>query len=389
MPLSAIDTPAAWGSPLFQASLKSERSDFIVDEMLDIEMDGEGEHLYFHLQKSGLNTDEVAKLLETTYNVGSKDVGLAGMKDRHAITSQWFSVTTPQSSEVFELALADFNTPDKTVQMLKWARHSRKLRHGAHKGNRFVITLRDVKPVDSTAQDQLMPAVALRIKAIAEGGFPNYIGPQRFGFGGQNLVRARQWFKQPKKRTSRQQRSLWLSAARSAVFNAVCAKRVEAGNWNCLLPGEPAMLDGSRSYFETGESAAKISPESAETSSAERGVTSSVEDLEARLKAFDIHPSAPWWGRGRAPGSDECAAFEALILSDFSDLCEGLEKAGLSQERRAIRAMAQDFTHQWIDKSTLELNFRLSPGLFATTLLSELGVCKEPERRPVKDPLEE
>jgi tRNA pseudouridine13 synthase len=148
MSVSTIDTPAAWGSALFNASLKSERSDFIVDEMLDIDMEGEGEHLYLHLQKSGMNTDELAQLLEKAYNVSSKDVGLAGMKDRHAITSQWFSVTSPESSGPLEALLADFNTPDKEVEILKSIRHSRKLRHGAHKGNRFVITLRDVIPVE-------------------------------------------------------------------------------------------------------------------------------------------------------------------------------------------------------------------------------------------------
>jgi tRNA pseudouridine13 synthase len=364
MSVSAIDTPAAWGSPLFHASLKSERSDFIVDEVLDIDMEGEGEHLYLHLQKSGMNTDELAQLIEKAYKVGSKDVGLAGMKDRHAITSQWFSVTSPETVEVLEAVLADFNTPEKEVLILESIRHSRKLRHGAHKGNRFVITLRDVTPVDFQSKEALAESLAARIESIAQSGFPNYIGPQRFGFGGQNLVRARQWFKQPKKRTSRQQRSLWLSAARSAVFNAVCAKRVEAGNWQSLLPGEPPMLDGTRSFFETA-------------------AENSIEELNARLEAFDIHPSAPWWGRGRTPTSGECADFEAAILSDFADVCAGLEKAGLSQERRAIRAMAGDLTHRWLDESTLQLSFHLSPGLFATTLLSELGVCKEPDRRTV------
>lgn len=360
----AIDTPAAWGSPLFHASLKSERSDFIVDEEVDIEMEGEGEHLYLHLQKSGMNTDELAQLLEKAYGVSSKDVGLAGMKDRHAITTQWFSVTTPSGSELFEALLAEFNTPEKEAVILKSVRHSRKLRHGAHKGNRFVITLRDVTSAESESYEQLVQSLALRVESIAQSGFPNFIGPQRFGFGGQNLVRARQWFKQPKKRTSRQQRSLWLSAARSAVFNAVCRKRVEAGNWQSLLPGEPAILDGTRSFFEMGES--------------------SVEELDARLQAFDIHPSAPWWGRGRTPTTGECATFEDEILSEFSDFCEGLEKAGLSQERRAIRAMARDFEHQWLDNSTLQLSFHLSPGIFATTLLKELGVCTEPDRRPVE-----
>jgi len=98
------------------------------------------------------------------------------------------------------------------------------------------------------------------------------------------------------------------------------------------------------------------------------------------LRAFDIHPSAPWWGRGRSPTADECATFEDAVLEDFKDVCQGMEKAGLTQERRAIRAIAQNLTHVWLDNSTLQLSFHLSPGIFATTLLNELCLCVEPER---------
>lgn len=360
-------TPAAWGLPLFHASIKSQPHDFIVDEVLDIDMQGEGEHVYLHLQKSGMNTDELAQLLEKAYGVGSKDVGLAGLKDRHAITSQWFSVTSPEGCEPLEALLPQISMSGKQVVILKSCRHSRKLRRGAHSGNRFVITLRDVTPLQSDSYSQLAQLLAQRIDSVRQFGFPNYIGEQRFGFGGQNLLRARQWFRQPKKRTSRLQRSLWLSAARSAVFNAVCAKRVEAGNWQSLLPGEPAILDGSRSFFQTDASEG----------------ASVTAQLEARLQTFDIHPSAPWWGRGRPPASDECAAFETEVIDKYADLCAGLEKAGLSQERRAIRALAGDIAYQWLDNSTLQLSFHLSPGNFATTLLAQLGVCTESERQSV------
>ena len=361
-PMSVTDnTPPAHDKALFTACYKQVPADFRVDEQMDIEHDGSGEHLYLRISKTGMNTNELVSLLEEAYSVRSQDVGLSGMKDRHAITSQWFSITTPKEVDTFQLVLENSNTEHKHAQIVDSRRHSRKLRRGAHTANAFVITLRDIQPSDNLTAADVIEGVTSRLDSLDKSGFPNYIGPQRFGFGGQNLVRARQWFRQPRKRASRQQRSLWLSAGRSAIFNAVCAGRVNQGSWQTILPGEPAILDGTRSFFDTQGS--------------------SGEELAERLQRFDIHPSAPWWGRGASLAQSECAEFENQILANYDDVCAGLDRAGLTQERRAIRAQVYALTHQWIDDTTLELSFSLSPGVFATTLLRELGVCREPEQR--------
>jgi len=307
MLLSVPDTPPASGMALFHATLKSTPVDFRVDEILGFEPDESGEHLYLQLEKRDMNTNELAELLENTYSVSSRDVGYAGMKDRHAITCQWFSVTTPRDENVLYEALntqcltpARKASPDelnqcKEVRIRRAVRHSRKLRRGAHRANRFSITLRDVKWQAAIGKQDREQLLTSRIQLIKERGFPNYIGPQRFGHGGQNFRRAQQWFANSKKRTSRQQRSIWLSAARSALFNSVCAARVQHGSWHELLNGE-------------------------------------------------------------------------------------LEKAGLKQERRALRAQAKDLSYEWLDESTIKIDFLLSPGVFATTLLKELCLCHEPER---------
>lgn len=361
MPLSVPETPAAWGEPLFRAQFKLEPSDFRVSEVLNLEFDGHGEHLYLHIEKTSVNTDEIVELLSQVFQVDSKAIGFAGMKDRHAITTQWFSVATPSNEDRLVASLKAYSTADKSARLLEACRHSRKLRRGAHSANKFVITLKDIEPLLDDSHAALKDAVHNRIASIEQFGFPNYIGPQRFGFGGQNLSRARQWFRQPKKRASRQQRSLWLSAARSAVFNEVCAQRVRSDNWRQLLDGEPAVLDGSKSFFDTS--------------------TSTKCELDKRFAAFDIHTSAPWWGRGLTPAKADCQKLENAALSDFEEILTGLEKAGLSQERRAIRARAVELQARWVNDSTLELSFLLSPGVFATTLLCELGVCREPDRR--------
>jgi len=372
MLLSLPDTPPACGEPLFHATLKSSVGDFCVEEILGFEPNEGGEHLYLLLEKRNMNTNELAELLETAYSVSSKEVGYAGMKDRHAITCQWFSITTAEDENVLAEALASAglapvqqvaqsdSIESKQVLIKRACRHAKKLRRGAHQANRFSITLRDVEWQGAIEQQDGEQWLEKRIQLIRERGFPNYLGPQRFGHGGQNFRRAQQWFGNPKKRTSRQQRSLWLSAARSALFNSVCAARVKNDNWHELLGGEPVVLDGSKSFFEADNS--------------------SPDELRRRLDAFDIHPSAPWWGRGRNPTKAECATFEEPLLANYHTVCLALEKAGLKQERRALRANAVDLSHEWLDESTLKIDFLLSPGVFATTLLNELCLCVEPER---------
>lgn len=96
--------------------------------------------------------------------------------------------------------------------------------------------------------------------------------------------------------------------------------------------------------------------------------------LAARLAAFDIHPTAPLWGRGELRTTGAAAALERAALDDPESLAlrAGLEKAGLKQERRATRLRVQAMQWQWPQAETLELRFCLPPGAYATTVLSEL-----------------
>ncbi len=100
-----IDTPAAFGPALFKALYKVQPMDFQVSEVLDIDLEGSGEHLYLHIEKTATNTDEVASLLEKACEVTSADIGVSGLKDRHAVTRQWFSVRTPLEKDVVVDAL--------------------------------------------------------------------------------------------------------------------------------------------------------------------------------------------------------------------------------------------------------------------------------------------
>lgn len=329
--------PHAHGGPLLRGVLRAEPADFIVEEQLGFEPAGAGEHVFVQIEKTQANTDWVAQRLGAFAGVAAVGVGYAGLKDRHAVTRQWISLHLPGRADP---DWAAFDVPG--VRVLQAVRHDRKLKRGAHRGNRFRIRLRAVSGETG--------AVDARLAAIAAGGVPNYFGEQRFGRDGDNLVLARQLF--AGQRLPRHLRGYALSAARSLLFNRVLAARVDAGSWNQALPGEVWMLDGSHAIF---------------------GPLPFDEALAARLAARDIHPTGPMWGRGALRSEDEVRAHEAAVAAAEPELSEGLAAAGLDQERRALRLGVADLSWTWEDEATLVLAFALESGAYATTVLRELA----------------
>ena len=341
--MSAVDWPAAHGAPVLSARIRTTPEDFRVEELDAFEPSGAGEHLLLSIEKRGMNTAFAAKLLAQWAGVGEAAVGYAGLKDRHAVTVQRFSVQLP-GREAPDVAALEAN---EGLRVLAMARHSRKLPRGALAGNRFVLVLREV--------DGARDAIERRLRAIASRGVPNYFGEQRFGRGGDNVGNALAMF--GGRRVAREQRTHLLSAARSQLFNRVLGARVAAGNWDGALDGEVWMLDGSRSVF---------------------GPQPFDDTLAGRLATFDIHPTAPLWGRGALRSESGAAALEHEALADPESLAlrAGLEAAGLKQERRATRLRPQGLEWAWPDDAVLELRFGLPPGAYATTLLAELGALQ-------------
>ncbi|MEA5669063.1 tRNA pseudouridine(13) synthase TruD [Stenotrophomonas sp. MH1] len=338
--------PLAFGAPLLTASIRSTPEDFQVDELPAFEATGEGEHLLLDIRKRGANTVAVAKQLAQWAGLPEMAVSYAGQKDRHAVTTQRFSVHLPRRVAPDLAALASDD-----VQVLASTWHNRKLQRGALAGNRFKLVLRDLQG-DAAAIDE-------RLRLIAARGLPNWFGEQRFGRDGGNVPAALQMF--AGRRVRKDQRSMLLSAARSALFNRVLAARVEQGNWDTPLDGEVWMLDGSRSVF---------------------GPEPMSDVLAKRLARFDIHPSAPLWGVGELRSTDAARALEEQALSDDQALAlrAGLEEAGLKQERRALRLRPALMQHQWLAADVLELSFALPPGCYATAVLHELGQTNDASR---------
>ncbi|MEA3149266.1 MAG: tRNA pseudouridine13 synthase [Gammaproteobacteria bacterium] len=334
---AALSPPRAHGVPLPLAQFKAQPEDFRVEEQLSFMPSGSGPHWLLRVEKRAANTRWVAAEIARLAGVPANDVGYAGLKDRQAVTVQWFSVPVVASTEHYwsGVRTAEFKVLD--VQG-----NSRKLRRGALTGNRFRIRLRET----AWSREQL----ELKLAAVRAHGVPNYFGPQRFGRDGYNLDRVAAWVQTGAAPPGRTERSFALSAARALLFNAVLARRVEAGDWSQLAPGDLASLDGSGSHFR---------------------VTAMDEELQRRLTAFDVHPSGPLWGRGEPQTGGRSLGYEMAVAQEFAQIAGLLATEGLTQERRSLRCPVRELAVE-ADAGTLTLSFMLGRGQFATSALREI-----------------
>ena len=310
----------AHGEPIFPGVIRQESHDFRVTEHLGWEPDGTGEHDYLWVEKIGANTEWIARQLASYAGVPPKDVGYSGLKDRHAITRQWFSVPRWHSPNWDKFAL-------EGVSVLKVARHARKLRRGAHKKNSFIITLRCNASVDHSL-------AAERLAVIADCGVPNYFGEQRFGRNGSNLPLVESWA--AGKRLPRHKRGLAISVARAYLFNEELSTRVINNTWDELLVGDIANLDGSGSVFD---------------------VPALTDELRLRCEQMDIHPAGRLAGEGLNRGPQNWQ--------------EAFKRARVEPAPRSYRLRIEELSHDVIDQGIV-MHFTLVRGAYATSVLREL-----------------
>ena len=330
----------AYGSPKTKGRLKSQNSDFRVDEIMPVEASGEGEHLWLLIEKDGSNTDWVAQQLAKFCGLKSMAVSYAGMKDRHAITSQWFSLHMPgmDNPDFTDLVTDEF-------KILKMVRHNRKLKRGALSGNRFKIRITELSGDIETLDKKL--------QLIEQQGVPNYFGNQRFGRGMGNISKAEKLFNRELKKVKKQQRGLYLSAARSWIFNQVLSKRINMSNWLTPILGEVFMLNGKSACFvNAGEN------------------KQSIDVINQRLLNREINLTACLWGEGESMASEEVLELETSVADEFKELAEGLQSARLKQERRALRLVPENLCWS-VNDNVLELGFDLPTGTYATMVLRE------------------
>jgi tRNA pseudouridine13 synthase len=330
--------PYAHGGPAGTGALKATPEDFVVEEILGFEPSGEGEHVFLWVEKRGENTDYVARQLARFAGVPARNVGYAGLKDRHGRTRQWFSVQLPGQ------AGPDWQALDSdTLRVLDIRRNSRKLKKGAAVGNRFQLTVRQLGGDRSILEE--------RLHQVAERGVPNYFGAQRFGREGQNLVRARELFAGTAGRPDPHKRGLYLSAARSEIFNRILARRVAQGTWDRAINGDAFMFPDSQSFFK---------PETL------------TPDILQRVAEKAIHPSGVLWGTAPSAATDEAGTIERAVAEELAEYCRGLEQFGLDTARRPFRVCPAHMRWEFPEPDILCLSFTLPAGAYATTVVREL-----------------
>lgn len=332
------DYPRAWGDAPVSAILRATPADFFVEEQLGFSLTGVGEHCWLWVEKENLNTVDAAQRIAKFAGLQERDISFGGLKDKNAITRQWFSL------HLINKAVDWTQWSDPNLRLLEITRHDRKLRRGGHRGNRFELTLRNVVG-DLTAFED-------RLQTVRTAGVPNYFGEQRFGRDGRNIDNARQWIAEGMPRRQRAQVSILLSSMRSWLFNEILAARVREGTWNQPCDGEIFSLDGSGSVF-----------------------TQALDDtLRTRIATGDIHPTGALSGRaGTIRATHDVADLEARVLADFPAEMAALEKAGLSAERRALRIIPIDLQWSRLDEMSWRLGFTLTRGCFATSVVRELA----------------
>lgn len=325
-----LNFPRALGHPENTVTLRKTPEDFIVDEIVDWEPSGEGEHFLLHIRKKGANTGWVAEQFANLAGIRVMDVGFCGLKDRHAVTTQWFSLYLPKQEP-------DWQSWDiEGVDILRVARHKQKLRRGSHSANSFKLRLREL---DGDVSD-----LENRLETIKAQGVPNYFGEQRFGRNGNNLSQALTLFRQEGKRRKNKKIGMYLSSARSWLFNQVLAERVKKNTWKVCLEGDVPGVSSDGSAQKQNQA------------------------------------TGPLWGRGRSLVSGETEALETTVLSNWLEWCDGLEHSGLSQERKALQLTLNNFSWTLIDnggeESVLELSFELPVGAFATSVVREIALTR-------------
>lgn len=336
-PYRTADVPGVGGE------LKREPADFVVEEVPAYKPCGRGEFAYLWIEKRDLSSEQLLDVLSERLGVRRADIGLAGMKDRRAVTRQWVSV--PVRAENRIAALQD----EPRLDVLRVSRHTNKLRTGHLRGNRFTVRLRNVV----SDADQRAQAIARR---IAERGFPNYFGTQRFGDGGRTLALGRDLLlgrTSEHRLTPRRRRflvRLALSAVQSWLFNGCLIRRTRDDLLDRVLSGDVMQRVGGRGAFV-------------------------VEDVAAEQRRFDAGETVitgPMFGprmkrpRGRPAEQEQqvldVAGIDRRAFETYAHLTAGTRRPYLVfPENLSFRSDARD----------LILEFTLPRGCYATVLLRE------------------
>jgi len=192
---------------------KQSPRDFVVEELPLYEFSGEGEHLILFVRKKNLTTNEMIGQIARYLGIKNRDIGYAGLKDKHAMTKQYISIHK-QHEEAME------NFVSEGIKIVSKTYHNNKIRIGHLKGNRFYIKVKKVNPTSAQKIDEAL-------KNIKKIGMPNYFGYQRFGNDGDNHILGEKIAKGEAKERNPRVKKLLINAYQSHLFNLWLSRRLE------------------------------------------------------------------------------------------------------------------------------------------------------------------
>ncbi len=330
------------GRPEANAFFKAKNEDFIVKEVLGFPFSGQGEHLMVRIRKNGENTSFVANELARVCGVKSKDIGWAGLKDRHAVTEQWLSIHLPKRDVP---DFSEFLAQYPSIEILQTDWHNKKLRPGDLQGNEFEIVLSNISDID---------AVIAKLELVKQFGVPNYFGQQRFGRDGHNVDEARRWGRENVRTRNQNKRSLYLSAARSWIFNHIVSQRLTSGLFDEVLAGDVIENNGQLSLV--------------------------TQEMLASLSLDSVNITAALAGDNALPTADKPLDIEQAIVDSEPDLMALIRGNRMRHDRRNMRLNIDSLSWQSADND-LVIQFALDAGSFATAIIREVVNAKEVERQ--------
>lgn len=384
------------GQPNIRGEIKTYPEDFIVEEQLEFEPSGEGEHLFLQIRKTLLNTQDVVGLLSSRFSVSQKKIAYSGLKDKVGITTQWFSIQLPRGfkagdSQALESLYAsnllddrkreereEYKQAEAVILRASW--HRKKLKFGVHKQNYFEVIVRNLEQHGDFREHSLSDSLKQQITKLTQYGVPNYYGLQRFGHQWvrgteegkaltNNVVKALNTFRAEKPvKLSRSKRSIYISALRSFLFNKIVSARIERQTFTQVKKGDHLKLNASESEFVVSEG-------------------DDLADLQQRVLTGDLHLAAPLYGdrhkdrnkEGKTK-SLETKNFDNLsesIFEQYSEITSLLKKLNTELAYRSIRFIPHEVKVEWLDELAVKLSFELPKGAYATSLLRELVIIEK------------
>jgi tRNA pseudouridine13 synthase len=339
-----------------QGSIKQSPEDFVVDEIPAYEPSGDGAHLYVRFKKTNLTTDEAVRAFASALRVERRDIGVAGLKDKVGVTTQWISL--PAEDRALDERVAALAIDG--VEILERRRHGNKLKTGHLKGNRFTLVVRDIA---RTRLDE----VARSLERIATEGVPNAFGVQRFGRDGDTHERARAWLTGKERAPADPRlRRFHFSALQSAIFNAVLEQRVDSGLWHVPILGDLLKKEDTGGIF----------------------VCTDVQLDRERAARGELCPTGPIVGDRMRQPEAEALDLEQRIAAPFIEGIDLRRARSLGEgTRRPLRLRVTELSHAIITSSVddavssgaedcsnggcaLRVRFVLPRGAYATTVLS-------------------